>query len=552
MKPLRSFFRYGSLSLACCLAFSCVDESYDLEKADYQIQVLDNGISLPVGSFELGMDSILKVDGSDSAGLKLRGNMYYISTTSKMDVADLNSTIEGFSLEAPANVEENIAIPTEFPAPYDVPVGSKDYNSAITTTLPPFSTDLIDVKSVDLKNTTFTMRANTYNMAGNNLNNSITITCTPQDNVAEYYVNGAKVTSWSMKANEDKVVEIHKLDVSSSNALNISCVATINVASAGAVRVLTNAPSIKIAVQFNGIDFKTVHGKITYSKSDSQTEAFEGFGELLNGDQNVLSFYNPSIKIKWRENLGVPIQVGIGMNTKNTLTNQTASLSNTTFTMAAAATPSAVVVDSFTINRSNGTANLFKINPNEITTSYSIQTDASTSNHFISKNVILDMESTFELPVQFESDLLLSIGDTITNPFLSMLDKLAEQEDLGFGVAFDVTNRIPLSMKIKLIAENEAGDSIFSAETDEIAAASGIDDEGFATVEEKTSTSLTLTADQIDQIKDIARFRYAFVVSASQSDAGFVTISQTDYIKMNVAAVITGGVILDLNKQEEE
>jgi hypothetical protein len=554
MKLLRNFLTFGSIVVIGGLTFSCVDESYDLEKADYQIQLLKDGISLPVGMLELSMDSILKVDENSSGGLKVKNNAYYFSINTPVDLSGLNSTISNFSLTKPTDIQQTITIPTNGNGVgYSFPAGaSQSYSSAVSSTLPNFTTTLIEVKRVQLKNTTFTMVGTTSDLGGTNRDNSITITCTPQDNVAEYYIGGVKVTSWSMQANESRVVEIRNLDVTSSSTISINCVAAINVATDGALTFTGSNPRINVSVQFNSIDFETVYGKITYSKTDSKTDEFEGFGELLGGDQNVLSLYNPTIKFKWNENLGVPINVDLGISARNTISGRTASLTNSSFTMDPVTSPTLTEVDSFTIDRNNGTSELLKINPNEITTSYSFSTDASSSNRFISKNTQLSLESILEVPVQFGSDLLLNVSDTIDNPFTDVLDKLGDQEDLGFGVTFSVANRIPLGIKIRLTAESEAGDSLFMQETGTIAPAGGINANGFATQETATSTSLTFTPANIDKLKDVARFKVNFIVTATTNSGGFVTISPQDYIRINVGAIVTGGMILDLNKEDED
>lgn len=537
----------------CLLAFSCVDESYDLDKADYTVQVLDDAISLPMGSLELRMDSILKVNKNDSTGIQVKGGMYLLTATSKLDVSDLNSKLNGFTLAKPGDVSTNVNLFTAPNVNYDIPVGSTSYNGSTTMTLPNFTTDLIDVKKVNLKNTTFTMRGTTTNLGGTNLNNSITITVTPQDAVAEYYINNVKVTSWTMKANEDKVVEIRTLNVTNSKNLVFNYSVSMNVATLGAVRVINSTQSsMAVTVKFNGIDFDAVYGKVTYSISDADTTEIKGLSDIIDGNSNLLSLYNPSIKFKWSDNLGVPIGVTFGMSTKNATTGQSRTLTNNSFLMAPAATPTSLVKDSFTIDRNNGTADLFKINPTEMRVSYSMNTNTSTVNSFIPKNLNMTLESTFTLPLQFGSDLLLNITpDTITNPFLSVLDKLAEQPNLGFGVVFDVVNRIPLGIKIRLAAENQAGATLYTIETSTIKPAKGINAQGFATDTTMTKTKLGFNAAQVEQFKNVARFRPSFVISASQSGSTFVTLSPSDYIKLNLAAEITGGVNLDLNKKEE-
>jgi hypothetical protein len=550
MKPLRFFLRSGSAALLCFLAFSCIDETYDIKKANYDAEILKEGISLPLASIETSMDSLLKGVSS----MTVKNNMYTISTTSSMDMSALTSTMTDFVLTKPSDVITNVSLYNAPNEQYDAPQGFySSFNSTSTLSLPNFTTDLIAVSAIKLKNTTFTMKATTSaNLQGTNRDNSILITCTPADNVAEYYINNTKVTHWSMKANEEKVIEIRYLNLASSKTLQIDYSIEMNVATTGAIKITSpTQSSISVSAIFNGIDFETVYGKITYSKSESTTASFKGLGDILSNN-NVLSFYNPTIKLKWTENLGVPVNLTLNMSSRNTVTLDTARLTNTTFTLQAAPTTTSSVTDSFVIDRDNNTSNLFKINPNQLTTGYTIQADPNTSNHFINKNTNLSMESTLEIPLQFGSDLQLNLGDTIDNPFLDALDQLDDQDSLSFAFLFDVINRIPLGIQIKLTGLSSSNVHLFDVQTSTISPAKGINvTTGFASDTTMTSTELSFTKTQINQFKNALKFKIDFVVTASNTGNAFVTIQPSDYIKIKIGASIKGGVLLDLNKKTE-
>ncbi len=556
MKSSRTFFRIGVLAISGCMIASCVDESYDLTKADYEMLLMKDGIHIPIGSLELTMDSILKVDENSSSGLRVKNNMYYFSLSSQVNVGNLNQTISNLTLDKPGDFSTSIGLNFQGVGQgQSLPSGTNEsFSQNIENQIPDFNTQFITVKKVDLKSTTFTMRNTTSGLSGNNLNQSIRIRCTPLNNVGTYLINGQPLTNgyWEMNGNDEVTIELSKLDLTTEQTLKIQCQATIQVASYGDVTLTSSTPSINVSAQFNGIDFTTAYGKIDYSMSETNLQEFEGFGDLLGGGNNVLSIHNPQIKFKWRENLGVPVYVNMDITAKNEATNDSVSLTNTQFSMGAAANSTTFVVDSAIINNENGTSNLLKINPTMLRSKFSIRTDNTLENSFISKDLQINLESEFEIPVQFNDDLLLNVSDTIDNPFGDVVEKLGTQRDLAFGLNFDVENRIPLNVVLKLTALDDMGSSMFTEVSDTILAAGGIDANGFATQATESQAQLSISSANIDRLKDVAQFKIEFIVIGEETSNGFVTISPSDYIHIQVGALVTGGMVLDLNKEEDE
>lgn len=556
MKSSRTFFRIGVLAISGCMIASCVDESYDLTKADYEMLLMKDGINIPIGSLELTMDSILKIDENSSSGLRVKNDMYYFSLSSQINVGNLNQTISNLTLEKPGDFSTNIGLNFQGVGQgQSLPSGTNEsFSQNIDNQIPDFNTQFITVKKVDLKSTTFTMRNTTSGLSGNNLNQSIRIRCTPLNNVGTYLLNGQPLTNgyWEMNGNDEVTIELSKLDLTTEQTLKIQCQATIQVASYGDVTLTSSTPSINVSAQFNGIDFTTAYGKIDYTMSETNLQEFEGFGDLLGGGNNVLSIHNPQIKFKWRENLGVPVYVNMDITAKNEATNDSVSLTNTQFSMGAAANSTTFVVDSAIINNENGTSNLLKINPTMLRSKFSIRTDNTLENSFISKDLQINLESEFEIPVQFNDDLLLNVSDTIDNPFGDVVEKLGTQRDLAFGLNFDVENRIPLNVVLKLTALDDMGSSMFTEVSDTILAAGGIDANGFATQATESQAQLSISSANIDRLKDVAQFKIEFIVIGEETSNGFVTISPSDYIHIQVGALVTGGMVLDLNKEEDE
>jgi hypothetical protein len=274
--------------------------------------------------------------------------------------------------------------------------------------------------------------------------------------------------------------------------------------------------------------------------------SFDALGSIL-GENDVLSFYNPSINLSTTGNLGIPVNFTMNMGTSNSKTGQSRSLTNTTFSLNPATSPSVPITNTKTFDKDNGTAELFKINPDQITMGYSFETDKnSLKNHFIAKNSQMTMNYNMEIPLQFGGDLHLGMGTTMESP-IGDLSIMADQENLSIGLTLNVKNRIPLALKLKLTALDEDSVALFTTESDTIQAAGPIDPiTGFATGFTLTNTDLTLTPAQIDQLQLTKKFRVSFVVT-SNNQASFVTVQPSDYLEIKIGAQIEGGVLLDLD-----
>jgi len=554
MKPLRLFFRSSSIALLCMLTFSCVDQTYDTTKISTKAEILENGMDLPIGAFEVTMDSIFK--DMDKSILKVKNGVYTFCVGGAMDLAAVNSSLSGFTpatIPSPSPTTVNLIDASTYIVPYIVPTtfDQSPYSTAIVN-LPDFKTTMMNpVDSILLASTSFTMSATTSsNLGGTDKNGSIQITCEPVGNVAEYYdmTTKAKLNSWTMSANSSKQVGIRVLKPVLGNSIQIKCTARIHPTSNGALTITSNAmTTISVSVVFSAIDFQTVYGKVNYSKTDISTDSFDAFGSMAENG-NVLSFYNPTLKMYTNSNLGVPIKLNLTMSTKNTSTNVTASLAGTNFTMLAPANSASSRTNVFTIDQpNNNLANLFKINPDQITMGYTIQADPLTSNHFINKSTFLTISDTLEIPLKFGNDFRINMGDTIDNPFLDALDQLDQQENLAFGFLLNVTNRIPLTLKVKMTGLGANGASVFVIQSADIRGGDQIDANGFAQDTAFTSTELAFTRTQINQFKDVPKFKVEFIVSASTGTSG-VAIRPSDYIKIEVAGRISGGVLIDFKK----
>jgi len=549
MKPLRLFLKSSSIALLCMLSFSCVDEAYDISKVK-DITLLKNGIDLPIGTFETSMDSILK-----TVDLKVRNGVYTFLVGNSIDLSAVNSALSGFtpaSIPNPAATVVNMLDGTSLPSvPSNIPVGSTNYSGSTSVSLPNFKTTLIDpVDSILLSNTTFTMKAITSsNLSGPGLNNSISITCTPAGNAAEYYdpSTGNKITFWTIPTNNNsgKTIGIRMLKPAGGSNLQINCAAVLNVVSGSPVTITAKAmTSISVSVAFSAVDFQTVYGKVDYGKTDHVNIDFGGFGDIITNN-SVISFYNPTLKLYSNSNLGVPIDLTLNMTSKNSVTNIPSNPVVANRTMLAASNPTSTIKNVLTIDQPNDSlAGLFKVNPDQISMGYTIQTNKTVSS-FINKNTFLTITDTMEIPLRFANDLVLNKQIEMDSPFKKLMDSLPTQDSLQIGFLLTVTNRIPLAMRIKMIGLDDNGNEQFSITSGLIRAGDLIDSNGFATDTATTVTELLFDNTQINLLKSTPKFKVEFAISATQASGG-AALRPSDYIKIKVAGRIRGGIKIGL------
>lgn len=544
---MRLFLKSSSIALLCMLSFSCVDEAYDISKVK-DITLLKN-VDLPIGTFETSMDSILK-----TVDLKVKNGVYTFLVGNAIDLSAVNSALSGFTpalIPNPAATVVDMLDGTSLPhVPSNVPVGSTDYAGSTSVTLPSFKTTMIDpVDSILLSNTTFTMKAITNNLGGSGLNSSISITCSPVGNAAEYYdpSTGNKITSWNIPVNNTsgKTIGIRILKPANGSNLQINCAAALNVVDGSPVTITAKAmTSISLTVAFSPVDFQTVYGKVDYGKSDNVDIDFGGFGDIITNN-SVISFYDPTLKLYTNSNLGVPINLTLNMTSKNSVTNISSNPVIANRTMLAASNPTSTKQNVLTIDEPNdGLADLFKVNPDQISMGYSIQTNKTISS-FINKNTFLTISDTMEIPLRFANDLVINKQIEMESPFKQLMDSLPTQDSLQIGFVLTVTNRIPLAIRIKMIGLDDNGNEQFTVTSGLIRAGDLIDSNGFATDTATTTTELLFDNDQINLLKSTPKFKVEFAISATQASGG-AALRPSDYIKIKVAGKIRGGIKIDL------
>lgn len=539
----------GLVVMSGMLSFSCIDKTFDMESLSTKMELFSESMDFPIGKTTIYLDSVISGLDADTTVLRVENGVYVFRYAGSMDMSGLTNELSGFSLEPMTGVsgKVNMFDATGLSTPYDIPPMVYSYNGSASITLPTFSTNLITVDSVVLKNTFMQIRLGNTGLGGTKLSESIQATFTAQGNGAVYYVDGNPATTWTVRMGETKQVEIRKLRLTGgTDSLTLNEAVTMSILTAGDVTAERPVQTtLDYTITMSPVDFDVVYGKVDYELGNTPLDPinFDALGDLL-GDNDVLSFYNPTIKVTTTGNLGVPVDINLNMSTTNSTTGNTASLTNTILKMQPASAPGETKVNNFVIDNRNGTDDLFKINPDRINMGYSVKTDLNTTNnHFIAKNSTLSMDYAMEIPLQFGSDLNLNISQTMDSP-VGDLGILDDQDDLVLGLSLKVNNRIPLGLRVQLTALNEDSVDLFTAMSETIAAAPVDPLTGKATGVSETTTSIDLTSTQINLLKQTKQFRVGFVITAA-GQGSYVSVQQDDYIDIKVALKTEGGLIID-------
>ena len=564
MKPSRSFINISVIAALCLSTLSCIDNSYDLSNLSKKAELFKNSLSAPVGTATIYLDSIIGGMDVDTSILTVKNGMYVFEYSGNFDLGNFSNKFNTFKLstvETPPPTHVYLYDARNVPEsqlPFDLPTAeSQNFTGAISINLPANfgKTELIDIDSILLKNTFIKLSAAHFGLDGGNgksLGDNISITFTAEGNAADYYRKNKttkiweKTNTWPFSLGETDTIMIGKIRLTNANnKLDLNSNIWVQIAEAGDVKVTDN---IKTHIDFNldfidGIDYDRIWGKVDYGLPGNLSINFDGLGKII-GDNDVLSIYNPKINIKTESNVGIPVDLDLNVSTLNSNTGKTAPAVNKTFRMIPTNDPNVMKSNSFTIDRTDGTDGLFKINPDLIRLNYNAQTDTSTSNHFLTKNTQLNVSYKMEVPLQFGGDLRIGIDTTLENPFAGKLDQLEEQDNLSVILLLNVQNRIPLTMQIELEALDMNGDSLFTVQTAPIEAAKT--SAGVATTYTETQTQIPLTSAQINLIKKTEMFKICFLVTAKEGEA-FVTVQPSDYITIKIGGKINGGVLFDFS-----
>jgi hypothetical protein len=361
MKLKRFLLIYFLVVLAGVFCFSCIDQSYDLEKLSGKIELFGNSISVPIGTTTIYLDSVVGNLTQDSGSLTVKDGVYVFEFAGSMDMSGLTSALGDFSLAAVDSImtttplyDASLVLWT----PYDVPPSVYNYTDNSSMTLPDFSTDLIAVDSVDLSNCIVRIILRSEGLGGPKLKESLNVRFIPQGAVADYFHNGQKIDEWSLGMGDTIDLELRRLRLAKgSNSLEITQDVTLNIQESGDVTALEPIQTMMyLEMSFvNPLDYDVVYGKVNYSMSgNAEPISFNALGDVLN-DNVVLSFYNPQIVLTTESNLGVPILFNLDLGTSNSVTGESRKLNDANFVMTPAGSPQEMHQNRFVIDKTNGT-----------------------------------------------------------------------------------------------------------------------------------------------------------------------------------------------------
>jgi hypothetical protein len=560
MKRIKFLLKISITAFLCIFMLSCIDSTYDLSNLSKEAELFKNSLSAPVGTATIRIDSVIGTVDIDTSILSVSDNMYHFGYSGSFDMSSISNTFNNFALNSVNGIQNfvNLYDASAIPyIPFPLPATeSKTYNGSMSLTLPSFNTNLINVDSVQLENTYLRLATSVYGLDGGNgksLGKSVTVIFTAMGNAADYYdLKGNRITSWTLNLGDTSTVQVRMLRLYSGvNTLNLGRNITVTIANNGDIKATVKAQTY---ATFNmdfpgGVNYSTVWGKVKYTTQGKLDNIkFDAFGSILK-QNDVLDLYDPTITLNTEGNLGVPVNINLNSIGASNSGGTTKYLTGANFRIRPAASPNDSIANTFVIDRSNGTSDLFKIAPDQILLGYSAASDSTVSS-FMSKNSKLSMSYKMDIPLKFGKDLKMSLGTTLKNPFAGHMNMLQNQDSLQVALHLDIDNNIPLAFKIGLTALDKDSMPIasFDTVTTTTIASAHVNSSGFSTDTVATSTDISLTTNQINQIKNIEMFKIDFTIMTNPNAVSDykATVRPSDAIKIKIGGKINGGVIVDL------
>lgn len=541
------------LILSIILLFTaCIDDAYDTSKLSSEIELFQKGLSAPIGTATIRMDSLIKGLNLDSGMLVVDKGVYtirYIGTIEPEGFLDsLNDYrfphLDPFQSSIPvynATGETNI--------PYALPINQYRYSGTVYMNLPDFNSANFDVDSVQLTHSLMRFEVNTIGLGGSNHDSNIRVHIQPQNDKALFTQSGQTIHSWNVHPATPTDVLCERIRLNDDlNRIAFDVDIVVDVSSIGDI-LITDAQQtyVQLLVSYpEAVDFNLIWGQSTFSQqnqlSSIKLDALHSFIQA----SDTLSLYNPKIYVQTTSNVGIPFRMNLQLNSINQQTNSTVQL-ETQPLLFPAATSNIPETTRHELNRSQGTDQLFYINPDQLTFSYDINSQATPGiPHILRKENQLRIQYGIDIPLQFKSDLLLHMNKVLDSP-LGDLKALSEQEDLDATLQLTLSNRIPLRLRVQLTALDSDSLDLFTVTSGNIEAASPIDPlTGFALGATETITNIELSKTQIDLLRHTQHFKVCFIVDNNR-DHDFVSIQPEDYLHLSITAKLSGGVRMDLN-----
>lgn len=466
MKNVLTLFWVGFIGLT-----SCVDSKYDLADVNTDEIVVGDQLVAPLGSGSISVKKLLDVEKVKE--IKLVNGNYVAQYTGDLkvkipeDVKLKDFSFTNLSLAIPADkLPPAIVLPVDLDIPLDA--SSSDVEFEATE----------EVKRIDA--VYFTNENGASVLALNiKIKGLRLVRGTGFVTLQVNFPKGFKLTpSKGVQASEltDGVLTITRPIVELTSGAGITLEFLIKEALLEPVNTITYAPSIELkagaqvegsassALIINGgckkLEYKTVFGEFDMNfSSEAGTVDMNGLDDIFNGDNNVLSFSDPHIKLETESNIGIPLDASLNLTAIKTTKSATTTINNVL--IKPATTPGSLAFNKIWIGAveqskeegysfvMNADLNkLISISPNEITFGLNVMAGTG-ANQFFTNDAYANVKYTVEVPFAAAKDFRANVSEVIEDAFD---DDFVDYVFSGgtATIKAEVKNSIPLKFEMNL------------------------------------------------------------------------------------------------------
>lgn len=464
------------------LLTACVDSKYDLANIDTDEIVVGDNLIAPLGTGSISVKKLLDVDNVKEIKL-VNGNYVAQYADSLMVEVPQNVKLEDFSfsdlqLSVPAD-----QLPEGIPLPLDLDVELGSTNSDVNFE---YSDEIKRIDAVYFSNEKgASVLALNVKMKGLSLTRGtgfITLTVNfPKGFKLTPAVNGG-IEASELK-NEVLTIKRPIQDLTSVSGIplkllieeatlqevnTITYTPVIELKAGAVIRKTSSAPALIINGGCKDLKYKTVFGEFDMNfSSEAGTVDMNGLSDIFNGDNNVLSFADPHIKLETESNIGIPLNASLTLKAIKNSVSKSTTINDVLIAPAKKPGEQAYNFlwigaiesskeDGYIFVRNNDLDGLISISPNII--EFGLKVDAGTaSSQFFTSDAYAIVKYTVEVPFATSKDFRANVSEVIKDAFD---DDFVDYVFSGgtATIKAEIKNSVPLKFDMNMVivdAENK-------------------------------------------------------------------------------------------------
>ena len=467
------------LRCACRIAFlaifagqySCIDKQYDLSDLDTDDVTIGNELTLPLGTGIIAAGDIVHIEDNDEITVDDAGN--YVARYSGQIGVDMPGEV-GISDSYFSESRLDIPLvpagsPYDYPEDAEIELGESSVGLDLTTSsIARLDSVLFDnsngASRLELKLSVENLRLDDgdaevafrasfpegYRMvAETGQDGSFAgseYSCTiPVRELTGRQKSIRLLLQKAVAGTDDRIVYGASLRIKKNASLSVSGI-----------------PGLRIAGGISSPDYRVIYGLI-----DIETE---GLDDLFDGDDGVLSFADPHIRLTTYTNVGIPLQASLAMRSVNSRSGATESVAADRIAVNAPDAYGQTAASDIWLGASDRDVpasyaftacpvnDLLRISPDHVSIRTAVRTDAGAADSracFYPKDAFARIAYTVEVPLAPAADFHGRTDQTVDEAFDSdLIDYLFSSGSVE--IYGQVTNSLPLNFDMNLIVTDAA------------------------------------------------------------------------------------------------